>query len=86
MADQTNYTLEDVAKKLIIDYLNVYRSTVVGQNTTEDFLTLINGGVIRGQSTIGFLELKRQILLLMDVPNDNNSVALNYIQNTTNNL
>ncbi len=86
MSSQTNFTTEDLAKQAIIDYLKVYRNAVVGDNTIEDYYVLINGGVIRGQSTIGFLALKKQVLSLMNLTTDDNSVALNYIQNYKNNL
>jgi hypothetical protein len=86
MSNQTNFTTEDLVKQIIIDYLKVYRNTVVGNNTIDDYNVLINGGVIRGQSTIGFIALKRQVLALMKLTTDNNSIALNYIQNYKNNL
>ena len=86
MSSQTNTTTEDVAKNDIIDFLKVYRNAVVGANSIDDYLVLINGGVIRGESTIGFLALKAKIYSLMKLTSDNNSVALNYIQNYKNNL
>lgn len=86
MSSQTNATTEDMAKQDIIDFLKVYRNAVVGANSVNDYLTLINGGVIKGQSTIGFLALKAKIYSLMKLTSDNNSVALNYIQNYQNNL
>lgn len=86
MSNQTNFTTEDVAKAEIIKFLQVYRTAVVGANTIEDYLTLINGGVVKGQSTIGFLALKTKIYSLMQLNSDNNCVALNYIENYKNNL
>ncbi len=86
MSSQTNLTTEDIAKSDIIEFLKVYRNAVIGTNSPEDYLTLINGGVVKGQSTIGFLELKRKVMALMNLQSDNNSVALNYIQNYKNNL
>ena len=81
MSSQTNSTTEDLAKEDIINFLQVYRYAVLGTNTTADYLILINGGVIKGNSTIGFLALKAKIYDLMSKKTDNNSVALNYIQN-----
>jgi hypothetical protein len=86
MSGQTNSTTEDLAKADIIDFLRVYRNAVLGTNTTDDYLILIKGGVIKGQSTIGFLALKAKLYGLMNLNSDNNSVALNYIQNYNNNL
>jgi hypothetical protein len=86
MSGQTNFTTEDLAKQAIINYLKVYRNVVVNDNIIEDYYVLINGGVIKGQTTSGFLALKRQVLGLMNLTSDNNSVALNYIQNYKNNL
>ncbi len=86
MSDQTSATTEDIAKQDINDFLKVYRNAVTGANSIDDYLILINGGVIKGQSTIGFLALKRKIYNLMKLTSDNNSVALNYIQNYQNNL
>jgi len=86
MSSQTNSTTEDLAKEDIINFLRVYRNAVLGTNTTADYLILINGGVIKGNSTIGFLPLKAKIYDLMSKKSDNNSVALNYIQNYNNNL
>lgn len=86
MSSQTNLTTEDIAKADIIDFLRVYRNAVVGANTLDDYLVLINGGVVKGQSTIGFLALKSKIMSSMKLSSDNNSVALNYINNYQNNL
>lgn len=86
MSSQTNTTTEDIAKADIIEFLKVYRNAVIGTNTINDYLVLINGGVIRGESTIGFLALKAKIYSAMKLTTDNNSVALNYIQNYQNNL
>jgi|LauGreDrversion4_2_1035121.scaffolds.fasta_scaffold536963_2 hypothetical protein len=86
MSDQTNATTEDIAKKDINDFLKVYRNALTGTNSIDDYLILINGGVIKGQSTMGFLALKAKIHNLMKLTSDNNSIALNYIQNYQNNI
>jgi hypothetical protein len=86
MSSQTNLTTEDIAKADIIEFLQIYRNAVVGVNTIDDYLVLINGGVINGKSTIGFLALKSKIMKYMNLDSDNNSIALNYIQNYQNNL
>ena len=88
-SNQTNYTKEDDAKDQIIEFLRIYKSIVVKTNentepnTNETYLTLINGGTVNGIKTIGFLQLKANILRLLNlsIDNNNNSVALNYIQN-----
>lgn len=87
MSDQTNLTNEDLAKAAIVEFLRVYKKILVGtDNTTDDYLTLINGGVIGGESTLGFLALKAKIYGYLNLTSDNNSVALNYIQIYNNNL
>ncbi len=81
-------TTEDTAKQLINNFMTFYKSEFGGSNNINDYLTLINGGVINGNSTIGFLKLKRDILKLMDQISNEESEALKYIlayQNNQNN-
>lgn len=81
-------TTEDTAKQLINNFIAFYKSEFGGSNNINDYLTLINGGVINGNSTIGFLKLKRDILKLMDQISNEESEALKYIlayQNNQNN-
>ena len=84
MSNQT-ITTEDLAKAEIINFLRVYRKVSLETNVYEDYMVLLNGGVIKGESTIGFLELKKKIMGYMNLNSDNSSVALEYIQNYNNN-
>lgn len=90
--DQTNYTTEDDAKAQIIEFLQIYKRVVVNNtepNTADNYLTLINGGTVKGiKITNGFLALKINILKLMNLSteNNNNSVALTYITSNINNI
>lgn len=86
MSDQTSTeTTEDTAKQLVNDFISFYKSEFGGSNNINDYLTLINGGVVNGKQTIGFLKLKRDIMKLMDQTSNEESEALKYIQAYQNN-
>jgi hypothetical protein len=86
MSSQTSTeTTEDTAKQLINEFITFYKTEFGGSNNINDYLTLLNGGVINGNSTIGFLKLKRDILKLMDQTSNEESEALKYIQAYQNN-
>jgi hypothetical protein len=86
MSSQTSTeTTEDTAKQLINEFITFYKTEFGGSNNINNYLTLLNGGVINGNSTIGFLKLKRDILKLMDQTSNEESEALKYIQAYQNN-
>ena len=91
MSTQTPNTTEEIVKSQINDFINTYTTIFANTNTStnklapDDYLTLINGGIINGTQTQGFLALKAFVLKQLKVDNDNISLTLNYVQNYKNN-
>ena len=87
----SNITEESIKTDILI-FLNTLNktislmpsSTTVLQNNIN-YLNILNGGIINGITTFGFIELKKKILSFTNQPPNNSSMALTYIKNSINN-
>lgn len=70
---------ESIVKNEIIKFLKLFKQ--IDLKTNHDFLTIIKGGIVRGVKVEGFLKLKEKIFNLMKLALNNNSIALDYINN-----
>ena len=70
---------EDKIKIEIKNFINILKT--VNPNVKTDYINLINGGIVNGQFTKGFINMKINILALMQQPTDSTCKALDYINN-----
>lgn len=85
IANKTNP--ENIIKHEISNFLKIYKECNI--ESIDDFLAIINGGVIDGVTVDGFINLKVKILTLLKEPINRKCITLinieSYINNKKNN-
>lgn len=76
--NEVTLSTEDIVKYEIFKFLNVIKEYKFASE--DDYITLINGGMIDNKHIDGFLKLKENIYNLINKQIDCNSVTMKYIQ------
>ncbi len=84
--NQTDFSNEDIIKKKITEFLTAYKAATTISSSQADYEKVLTGGVLNGQTLVGFIPLKQQVLQLMKQAPDTSCVTQDYINNQKNNI